>query len=137
MNTAKQNGTKDCGLFAIAAIVSLAFGEDPTKFKYNQDQMRVHLVKSFESNKLLVFPKEKKRKYAAREDKEVEIEIFCVCRLPDDGEVMVHCEKCGDWYHEDCIQDCIDKQSWRKPDKKIDWYCGFCQTPVKNEDTVQ
>lgn len=34
-NMQKQHGGNDCGVFAIAAIVSLAFAEDPGSVKYN------------------------------------------------------------------------------------------------------
>ena len=33
-NMQKQRGADDCGVFVIAAMVSLAFGEDPSTVKY-------------------------------------------------------------------------------------------------------
>ena len=38
-----QKGSKDCGLFAIAVMTSLAFDEDPSTVSYDQDNLRRHL----------------------------------------------------------------------------------------------
>ena len=43
MNNQKQEGFKDCGLFAIANATSLCFGDDPTFLLFEQQQMREHL----------------------------------------------------------------------------------------------
>ena len=50
----KQDGTADCGLFAIATCVSLATGEKPKQFI--QRSMRDHLVLCFESFNFTMFP---------------------------------------------------------------------------------
>ena len=44
-NMQKQNGSVDCGLFAIAIAVmtSLAYKEDPSTVTYDQNKMRPHL----------------------------------------------------------------------------------------------
>ena len=39
-----QKGSKDCGLFAIAVMTSLAFGEDPSTVSYDQNKLRRHLI---------------------------------------------------------------------------------------------
>ena len=41
---AQQNGSVDCGLFAIANIVALCFGYKPSKILFRQDRMRNHLI---------------------------------------------------------------------------------------------
>ena len=46
------------GVFSIAAMVSLAFGEDPGSVKYNQENLRPHLVQCFEFQKFSLFPRE-------------------------------------------------------------------------------
>ena len=51
----KQDGTADCGLFAIAGCVSLAsIGIVPKIF--DQSKMRKHLVECFENLNLIPFP---------------------------------------------------------------------------------
>ena len=50
----KQNGFVDCGLFAIATCVSLAYGKQPPK--YLQNFMRTHLINCIENNMFVEFP---------------------------------------------------------------------------------
>ena len=54
-----QEGSKDCGLFAIAYAVELVFSSDPSIQIYDQSQMRQHLVSCFENRLLSPFPKSK------------------------------------------------------------------------------
>ena len=56
MNCQKQVGGKDCGLFAIAFVTSIAYGDDPVKTRFLQDKMRFHLVKCFRDKKMEKFP---------------------------------------------------------------------------------
>ena len=56
MDVGRQRGTQDCGLFAIAFLTSLSFGEDPTKVIFDQEEMRSHLVKCFENKRMEIFP---------------------------------------------------------------------------------
>ena len=39
----QQEGSEDCGVFAIAYAVELAFGGDPRAVIYRQESMRSHL----------------------------------------------------------------------------------------------
>ena len=50
----KQDGTTDCGLYAIATSVSLATGSQPKDFI--QPSMRDHLLLCFENFTLSTFP---------------------------------------------------------------------------------
>ena len=43
MNTSKQSGAVDCGLYAIAVLTSLAFGQDPTTLVYDQEAICAHI----------------------------------------------------------------------------------------------
>ena len=56
----KQEGIVDCGLFSIAISTSLAFSLAneicQPKFIFNQKEMRSHLIKCYEQNKLTPFP---------------------------------------------------------------------------------
>ena len=47
----QQQGSSDCGLFAIAYAVDLALGLDPTVVKFDQSLMRQHLKHCLKENK--------------------------------------------------------------------------------------
>ena len=54
----KQYGSTDCGVFAMAVLASLAHEEDPSRFKYNQMELRQHLLDCITNRKLMCFPKQ-------------------------------------------------------------------------------
>ena len=56
IHSQKQTGVKDCGLFSIAFTTAIAFGQNPTKQKFQQQSMRAHLVNCFEKKKMTPFP---------------------------------------------------------------------------------
>lgn len=51
-----QEGSTDCGLFAIAVVVALLYGVDPSARAYDQSQMRKHLITCLERQVFLMFP---------------------------------------------------------------------------------
>ena len=51
----RQQGSTDCGVFAIAVATCLAFGGDPTKMMLHQTTMRSELLKRFGSKQLTQF----------------------------------------------------------------------------------
>ena len=51
-----QKGSTDCVLYAIAIITTLAFGNDPAKYVYHQEEMRPPLKHCFESRCITEFP---------------------------------------------------------------------------------
>ena len=56
MKTQKQEGSKDCGLFAIAIATAIAYGADITVLRFNQAATRSHLVQCFTDKVLTLFP---------------------------------------------------------------------------------
>lgn len=52
----RQEGGKDSGLFSIANITALAFGLDPTTITFDQRATRGHLVHCLENYTLTPFP---------------------------------------------------------------------------------
>ena len=50
-----QSGSKDCGLFAIAYAVEIAYGNDPAKFIFRQSDMRQHLRNCLTSKSMSYF----------------------------------------------------------------------------------
>ena len=52
-----QQGSKDCGLFAIAYATEIAYGHDPSSFIFDQSKLRPHLHDCLISKSLTRFPK--------------------------------------------------------------------------------
>ena len=57
VNVQKQEGSRDCGLFAIAMMTSLAYDEDPSAITYDQSKMRSHLIECFVAQEFTTFPR--------------------------------------------------------------------------------
>ena len=121
MNTAKQKGSTDCGLYAIATLTCLALNVDPTSVVFDQEQLRTHLIRCLEKEEISEFPVIKRRRPASRVTKIEICLVYCYCRLPDNEEKMVLCEKCEEWFHLDCI-DTPDL-----PSCDSSWYCATCK----------
>ena len=54
--TQKQEGTLDCGLFAIAYSIDICHNVDPSTVAYDQSKMHKHLAECFKKGKLTQFP---------------------------------------------------------------------------------
>ena len=52
----KQEGFKDCGVFAIAFATSLAFGKNPEELQFDQEKLRSHLIYCLEQKCFEEFP---------------------------------------------------------------------------------
>lgn len=97
----RQRGGSDCGLFAIACAVSVAFGELPQSVKFLQAEMRPHLVSCLEKEMFSPFPRTAgKRK--PKKSRRVQIKLFCRCHLPEEYDDMVWCDNCETWFHYEC-----------------------------------
>ena len=51
---------KDCGLFAIAFALEVAYGGNRAVVSYQQTEMRKHLVSCFDKGELQLFPRANK-----------------------------------------------------------------------------
>ena len=56
MNNDVQPNTNDCGVYAIAFAVSLAFDKEPAHLHYDKSKMRTHLMNCINSGILTEFP---------------------------------------------------------------------------------
>ena len=124
-----QQGCDDCGLFAIAFATSLARGEQPGSFFYQQKAMRKHLVDCLEKQNITAFPIQKIRRHGSKVRHSANIPIHCVCRLPKlEGIKMIECSYCGTWYDIDlCVSVSADSQ---QPHTK--WACVRCKSWTDN-----
>ena len=49
-----------------------------------------------------------------------EIEVFCMCQMPETWDHMVRCDSCGEWYHLRCI-------NLRSMLNSVEqWFCSAC-----------
>ena len=119
-NVNHQSGSNDCGLFAVAFAVSLCHGLQPSKFCFEQQKMRCHLIQCLEKGKMEPFPVRRERRINSTIINSQTIKVFCVCRMPQIGkERMIRCD-C--WFHGDiCIN--VQQDAW-KP--HIKWLCNGC-----------
>ena len=78
----QQTNGIDCVLYALAFIVYLLENNKyPTEVSFDQNQMRNHLLKSFESNQISGFPISSSKKVKRNKKKEMSMELFCSCRM--------------------------------------------------------
>ena len=47
--------------------------------------------------------------------------LYCFCRKPDDGSLMICCDKCNEWYHGVCVG---ITQTEGLENRK--WFCPLC-----------
>lgn len=52
-------------------------------------------------------------------------EVYCICKEPDSGELMVGCDGCDDWFHFKCIR--VPK---KYKDLVSSFYCPYCQAGI-------
>ena len=126
-NVNKQSGDNDCGVFSAAYCTSLTYEQNSSEIVYNQSILRQHLIKCLEEKKMVPFPQIRPRR--SGKPIQVTINVYCYCRLPDDGSRMVKCDKCGKWYHLKCIGSNMTYVIRRK------WYCKYC-TPTSTPTHV-
>lgn len=120
-----QIGANDCGLFAIASACAICNGENPAEIKFTQGHMRKHLVMAFNNAILTPFPSEQlRRRPSSIMGKK--LPVYCVCRKPYDGEKMVECSTCKEWFHCSCIRLAVTNIS------ELFWLCESCRHSETN-----
>ena len=117
----QQQGTLDCGLFAIAFAVEVCFGRNPQCASFNQKIMREHLYTCLTQGVLTSFPKISDSEALPRPSPVVhKIHLYCVCHMPEEyDESMISCDICQEWFHMTCVR--VDAT---KPPQQ--WTCQYC-----------
>ena len=46
----------------------------------------------------------------------------CYCRMKDDGEKLIECSKCNEWYDHSCVK--------KRLKKKEIWYCNYYKVDI-------
>jgi len=95
-----QQGSNDCGLFAIAFATSLCGGENPVEINYKQHLFYSHLLNCVTKQEISVFPRSTRKRKVTKSRGTETFELFCHCRLPEQGR-MIQCDHCQEWYHSD------------------------------------
>ena len=116
-----QVGGDDCGIFAITFATAICNGHEPASIVFDQPRIRRHLMVCLSDGALNPFPeRSRKRKRMVKMAKKEKLPVYCICRLPDSGDLMIQCAKCKTWYHETCIQ--VSK-SFLSKKCKDDYFC--------------
>ena len=125
----RQGGDTDCGLFAVAFVVSLCLGEDPHITNYKQDHLRLHFIRCIEQKLFTKFPAPDRPRRLGRHCllKRQNVQVFCTCRSPwnrqeSDKGPLVQCQMCREWYHQECMS--IDQEIVDYPARKYN--CKLC-----------
>ena len=126
----RQTGSKDCGLFAVAAATATATGHDPVYLTWNQSEMRRHFIKCIETEIVTPFPSKARGTRTGKIPKphSYTIDCICDCNLPEfayinsngnGGSRIIQCDKCGFWFHNQC---------YNIPNSSLDgsFYCTNC-----------
>ena len=121
MDVLPQKGAADCGLYSLAYCVSLAYKEDPCLCVYSQAEMRVHLMACLEKGQLTEFQVLRKRRLTNNFRSSVTLFVCPVCLKPDDGELMIFCEGCQEWFHRN---ECVSADD--EINEEMDWFCKQC-----------
>ncbi len=116
----QQSGSVDCGLFAIAYAFHAALGDDVSQLRFNQSQMRRHLLKCFSQQELTPFP-ETQNSVSTSATKHHFVHLYCSCRRPESYDrFMIQCDACDEWYHVKCVG--LSKSKFPKK-----WLCKNCK----------
>ena len=88
----QQEGSIDCGLFALAFCqYILCVGENPTDVYFKQDKMREHLMTCIKTNSLSRFPTDLNKIPHQCNPSSTKLTLYCTCRMhwvPNDEKIM-------------------------------------------------
>ena len=97
MDVTCQNGSDDCGLFAVAYATTICYGKKSEKFIFDQGLMRRHLLKCLENKLMGGFPVRKERRNSDKVINHDAVMVHCSCRTPKTkDEDMIACSSCGE-----------------------------------------
>jgi len=129
MNVARQTGSTDCGLYAIAYAQCLLSGKDPVNAVFDQTLMRKHLLTAFDHEELSEFPVTSLRVVRRKVLRSFSLVVYCVCRGGClTGEQMIACDTCKLWLHRQCIGMSDDDFKMYSSDKRKVFTCTMCKT---------
>ena len=128
----QQKGGNDCGLFAITYAALLSKRKDPTMFDFQQCKMRSSLLQSFAGKDISIFMEQPIKLTHITAPSEVQTwncRIYCHCKMPHDGKLMVKCTACDAWLHGIC-----ESQIGNNNFSDSQWTCSSCQFKKKQSE---
>ncbi|CCK72238.1 Spp1p KNAG_0J01570 [Huiozyma naganishii CBS 8797] len=57
------------------------------------------------------------------------VDVYCICKKPDEGELMVGCDGCDDWFHFNCM-----KIPTKYQKLVSHFYCPYCQAGITGQN---
>ena len=133
-NVQHQNNYDDCGVYAIAFLVSLPHCLNRSNLTFDRKLIRQHSLKSLESGSFVRFPLSKVSE--CREGRPLfvqEVSVMCKCRMPREesdskSPLCVKCCSCKEFFHRKRISTIILEGSSAK------WRCPNCERALKREE---
>lgn len=123
MDVQKQCNGSDCGLFSIAFLTALCYGDDPTTVSFHHSLLRSHLIRCFEAKIMSPFPMRTRRpKHPII--RTIPIPIHCYCRQVQTG-IMIRCDYCRKWFHQHCSM--LSNEELSTISDRT-WLCSNCQS---------
>lgn len=58
-------------------------------------------------------------------------DVYCICKKPDNGDLMVGCDGCDDWFHFECL-----KISPKFKELVFSFYCPYCQAGITGPGSI-
>lgn len=127
VNVGRQQGFDDCGLFAVAMAYDLCRGVDPATKLYVQNQMRSHLYFCFTVEQLCPFPSVS-IDITKRVICNFTVNVYCICRMPEQSKLMVCCDLCQEWFHEGCVP--VSQEILENESNEVPWLCPRCSNGI-------
>ena len=135
----RQNNYHDCGVFAIAYLVSLLHGLNPSDLTFDNGEMRKHLIKSLQDAFFHPFPLSQVQEQRTQEQVFFQdVPVICDCRMPWDKSAAkspslwcAECNICKEWYHRKCVPS-IPHMIFKG--SNATWRCPNCETALKEEE---
>ena len=112
MNVQLQDNGYACGELAVAFATSLIHGEDPTQLHYKE--LRSHFKNCVDTYSITPFPSTVVSDQP-RVVHEIRKMVYCKCRAPDNGKLMIRCCNCRQGFHPECIGVGAQTDKWKCP----------------------
>ena len=123
IDTHMQYGADDCGLYALAYMTALAYGEQPGSTIFNQKALRQHYLTCLDALKMVPFPILRKRRCTSKVRATFDLELYCVCRMPGFMSDLIECNTCKEWFH---VNLCVTVPQHVLVNKALIWTCTNC-----------